>query len=94
MVDDHPLPERRLGLVHTRAALSNDAAWLMAGDELRLAELVRAQVAAAHARSANRNDDFARSWPRVRKVAELDPLVAEEHEALHAASAYQRRTLF
>jgi hypothetical protein len=89
VVDHDALAERGLVFTDAGASLGDDTARLMAGDEARLPELVRPQIAAAHAGGTCGYDDFAGTGPRIGKVAQLDLLVAKEDEAFHRASAYQ-----
>src|SRR5207302_9631098 len=83
VVDHDALAQRRLLLGDGRAALGHDATRLVAGHVRRLPLLVRSQVAAAHARGTDGDDNFTWARARIRKLAQLHLALAQEHEASH-----------
>jgi hypothetical protein len=92
------LPDRRLRVRDARPPRSHDAAGLVTGDHgiAGATETERAcgvasgsvsmQIAAAHARRLDGQDDLSRTRGRIREVAKLELTVAEEHDAAHEAS--------
>ena len=92
--DAHADP--RLLVAHPRPHRRDDAARLVPGDDrpgaaepqrrrrAALGPAVEFEIAAAHARGLDLDDDLARSRRRVREVLQLERALAEKDDALHA----------
>jgi len=86
VVDQHPLPWSGLVLGNAGANFLDYTAWFMTTDEVRVVTTrheIWPQIAAAHARGANLDDDFAVARRRIGKLAHLDLAVPEEYHPSH-----------
>src|SRR5262249_2509079 len=99
VVVHHPLADPRFLLGDGRAERGDHAAGLVTGDHpglgldpagdgpLRRGGAIVVQVAAAHARGLDLEDDVPRAWRGIGKLPQLQLAVPEEDDALHRGSS-------